>query len=156
MANTFYNGKETLLYIDTTTPTTTAYTAMTVDDAVLVACLDTNGFQLDNAVIDASSKCSDGNFVENIGGQQSWSMSGDGKFIIPLNNELSNNELFKIARTNEPAWFFLFDPTSKRKMRYGVGFITSFGEGQDNNAAETFTLSITGSGIVGDQDDITP
>lgn len=155
MANTYYNGKSTLLFVDVTTPITTLYTSVTTADAEMVACLDTNGFEMTNAEIDASSKCSDGNFAESIGGQQSWSMSGDGKFIIPVGTELSNNELFKLARNNGYAWFFQYDP-AKNKMRYGVGHISTFSENSGNNELETFSISITGSGIVGDQDDITP
>lgn len=155
MANEFYNGKQTLLYVDTTTPITTAYTSVTVANAKLVACLDNNGFTLTGAEIDASSKCADGNFAESIGGQQSWSMSADGKKIIPTGQEQSNNELFKLARDNQYAWWFLYD-TAKLSMRYGVGHISSFDETSPNNDLETFSISITGSGIVGDQDDITP
>lgn len=154
MANKFFNGKDYLLYVDVTTPTTTAYTAVTTANAELVGCLDTQGFQMTSSDIDTSSKCSDGNFAESIGGQQGWSMSADGKYTDDVAFQ-SSNQLFKLSRDNQEAWWFIFD-TAKLLMRYGVGRITSFDESMANNEAVTFSISITGVGYPGDQDDITP
>jgi len=151
------NGKQTLLYVDVTTPITTAYDAVTVANAEMVACLDNNGFSLQNADIDATTKCSAGNYMESVLGQQSWSMSGDGKKIVVVSPDtrVDNNALFKLARSGDYAWWFLFD-IAQASMRYGLGKISSFDETSPNNDAETFSISITGSGYPGDQDDITP
>ena len=157
MADKFYNGKGTLLYYNNVDPIETELIDLDFTNFKLLACLDENGFSLSSADIDTSSKCSAGNFGENIGGLQNWSMNGSGKKIIPGvgDTRLGNNQLFKIARDNEQGWWALFD-MAKLSTRVGVGRISQFDESQPNNDNETFSVAITGSGYIGDQDDITP
>lgn len=149
-------GNAVLLYIDTTTPTTTAGTAVSPADFVLVACLTDNGFDYTTNAITTDSKCS-GVFATSIGGTKGWSMSANGNSITLSTAEQatlqSHNELFKLWKTGDEFWALQYD-VAKKTARYGVVRIDNGGDAFPTNAAATFTLTLTGIGEPYDQDDL--
>lgn len=151
-----FNGRTVLLYIDDVTPVTTAGTSMTTDNAILVACLTGNTFDATTASISTTSKCS-GQFAASIGGEQSWTMGGEGNSVIldPAEELVtaSHNKLFKLWRSGLPFWAFQYD-TALNTVRYGVVRIDSDGESYPDNAQSTFSISLTGIGEAFDQDDL--
>lgn len=160
MANEFKNGRLSLLYIDTTTPITTDLDEVTTTNAVAVACLTTNGFEGTTSAISATSKCS-GGFAESVDGEKSWTMSADGLVIDLDSGDTRKNytDLFKLWRSGTPFWAFIMDatsPASSPAILYGVARIDSFSRSDPDNDAMTFTISLTGIGEPGDQDDLAP
>jgi len=157
MANEFLNGRTVLLYIDTVTPITTALDAVTTDDAELVACLTSNGFDATTSAIAATSKCS-GSFAESLDGEKGWTMSAEGQAIKLTgvgDTRVNHNKLFKLWREGTAFWAFMMDTASPTiTLRYGVARIDSFSDGAPDNEAQTFSISLTGIGRPGDQDDI--
>lgn len=151
-----FNGRTVLLYIDTTTPVTTAGTAVTTANAMLVACLTNNTFDGTTSAISTTSKCS-GAFAASIAGEQSWTMGGEGNSVTLDSGETgviaSHNALFKLWRSGTPFWAFQYD-TALDTVRYGVVRIDSDGEAYPDNAQSTFSLSLTGIGEAFDQDDL--
>jgi len=150
------NGREWLLYYDDTTPLTTAINAVTTANAKLVGCLTSNGFEYNNETIDVTTKCS-GNFGEFLPGASNSTMSGEGLFDFGANMapELSNNELFALAKSRETGWWFLISDTEAASVpvicRYAQGFITSYSETGGDQEGVGFSLSVQCVGEVGDQ-----
>lgn len=162
MADKFLNGRTVLLYIDTTTPLTTDLDEVTVEDARLVACLTSNGFDGTTSAIATTSKCS-GSFAESLDGEKGWTMSAEGQAISLTgvgDTRVNHNELFKLWREGTNFWAFMFDTAGTAgapiTMRYGIARIDSFNDGAPDNEAQTFSISLTGVGRPGDQDDIAP
>lgn len=158
MANTFLNGRNVVLFIDTVTPITTALTAVTVDNAVMVACLKSNGFDGTTSAIATTTKCS-GSFAESLDGEKGWTLSAEGNAISLAVGDLrqNHNKLFKLWRAGTSFWAFLMDQETSESsvtIRYGVARIDSFADSQPDNDAQTFTIKLTGIGKPGDQDDI--
>lgn len=159
VTNTFL-GNGVLMYVDTTTPITTAGTSISAADiatnGVLLACLVNNGFDGTTSAIGTASKCS-GRFATSIAGEQGWSMSADGNSISVETGEAatlkSHNALLKLWRAGTPFWVYMYD-TGQKTLRYGVVRIDSHGEAFPTNAQSTFTISLTGIGEVFDQDDL--
>lgn len=151
-------GNAVLLYIDTTTPVTTAGTAISPASFKLVACLTDNGFDFTTNAITTDSKCS-GIYATSIGGTKGWSMAANGNSITLSTLEKvtlqSHNELFKLWKTGAPFWALQYD-VSKKTARYGVVRIDSGGDAFPTNAAATFSLSLTGIGEPFDQDNLAP
>jgi len=154
----FLNGRTVLLYIDTTTPITTDIEDVTVEDAVLVACLTSNGFDGTTSAIATTTKCS-GGFAESLDGEKGWTMSAEGQAqsLELADPRINHNALFKLWRSGQIFWAFMMDTaTPKVTMRYGLARIDSFSDGAPDNEAQTFSISLTGVGQPGDQDDIAP
>ncbi len=151
-----FNGRTVLLYIDTTTSVSTPGNQVTTADAILVACLTGNTFDGSTSAISTTSKCS-GQFASSIGGEQSWTMGGEGNSVTLDPSEVgviaSHNALFKLWRSGNPFWAFQYD-TQLDTVRYGVVRIDSDGESYPDNAQSTFSLSFTGIGEPFDQDDL--
>lgn len=164
MAKTKLNGREYVLFVDTTTPVTTAITAVTPDNFKMIMCLTSNGFELTTSPIDSTSKC-DGGFASSEAGVTGWSMSADGLITIltapDSTDGFDENQLFELAKSKASAWFAIMSVTSlgaSPRIRYGVGRIDSLSETDPDNETSTFTVSITGIGEPGDQTqiDVTP
>jgi len=154
----FLNGRTVLLYIDTETPIDTEVEDVTTEAAILVACLTSNGFEGTTSAIATTSKCS-GSFAESLDGEKGWTMSAEGQAISLLGGDLriNHNKLFKLWRSGAAFWAFMMDTaTPVITMRYGVARIDSFNDGAPDNEAQTFSISLTGIGQPGDQDDIAP
>jgi|SRR6187402_670693 len=151
-----FNGRTVLLYIDTVTPVDTPGTEVTTENAILVACLTGNTFDATTSAIGTTSKCS-GKFAASIGGEQSWTMGGEGNSVTLDPSEegviASHNALFKLWRSGDPFWAFQYD-TSLDTVRYGVVRLDTEGESYPDNAQSTFTSSFTGIGPAYDQDDL--
>lgn len=158
MANPFINARESILFINTTSLTTVAGTTLSMANFVAIACLTNVSFAGTTSAIAATSKCS-GKFAESIGGEEAWTMSAEG-LAIPLEvSDLrqNHNDLFKIWRAGTAAWFLIADKTTSQSsltIRYGVGRIDSQSDAFPDNAAQTFSTSITGIGYAYDQDDL--
>ena len=154
MANDFQNGRNMLLYIDTITPVDTELTDVTTDNAELVACLTSNGFDATTSAIATTSKCS-GSFATSLDGEKGWTISGEGNSIEleDADPRTSNNQLFKLWRDGIVFWAFMYN-TTQMTMRYGLARIDSYSDSAPDNAAQTFSISITGIDRPGDQDDI--
>lgn len=160
MANEFINGRKSLLFLDTVTPITTPLDEVTPENFKMVACLTNNGFDGTTSAIATTSKCS-GSFAESLDGEKGWTMSGEGNAIdIEIGDErISHNALFKQWRSGAAAWWAIMDAdllNASATLRYGVGRIDSQGDAFPDNEAQTFTVSITGIGEPGDQDDMAP
>lgn len=158
MANTFLNGRNVVLFIDTVTPVTAVLTAVTTANAIMVACLTSNGFDATTSAIATTTKCS-GSFAESLDGEKGWTMTAEGQSIGLTVGDLrkNHNALFKLWRSGTPFWAFLMDQTASEDsitIRYGVARIDSFSDSQPDNDAQTFSISLTGIGQPGDQDDI--
>lgn len=155
-------GNDVLFYVDTTTPLTTAGTAITAatiaTSGVLVACLTENGFDGTTSPIGTSSKCS-GRWATSIPGEQGWSMSASGNMINVETGEAatlkSHNALFKLWRAGTIFWGYMYN-TGQKTLRYGQMRIDSDGESFPTNAQSTFTVSLVGIGEIFDQDDLAP
>lgn len=149
MADDFQNGTLYPLYVDTTTPTTTAGASVIIPgNFELVACLQDNGFDGSTDQLDTSSKCS-GVFKDSIPGQIGWTFSGNGNAINPgvSDNRVSHNLLFDMWKNQTVAWFGIWDDELS-SIRYGLGYISSFGEANPNNAAKTFSITVQGKGEI--------
>lgn len=145
----FQNGTLYPLYVDTTTPITTAGEDVEIQgDFELVACLQDNGFDGSTDQLDTSSKCS-GVFKDSIPGQLGWTFSGNGNAINPGvgDNRVSHNLLFNLWKNQTVAWFGIFD-AELSSIRMGLGYISSFGEANPNNAAKTFSITVQGKGEI--------
>lgn len=155
----FLNGRTVLLFIDTTTPITTDLDAVTTEDALLVACLTSNGFEGTTSAISTTSKCS-GSFAESLDGEKGWTMSAEGQAISldgVGDTRINHNALFKLWRSGVAFWAFMMDTNATVvTMRYGLARIDSFSDSAPDNEAQTFSISLTGVGQPGDQDDIAP
>lgn len=155
----FLNGRTVLLFIDTDTPITTALEDVTTEDAKLVACLTSNGFDGTTSAISTTSKCS-GSFAESLDGEKGWTMSAEGQAISldgPGDERINHNALFKLWRSGTTFWAFMMDTNAQVvTMRYGLARIDSFSDSAPDNEAQTFSISLTGVGQPGDQDDIAP
>lgn len=157
---TFLNGRNTVLFIDTVTPITTELDEVTVENAVMVACLTSNGFNGTTSAISTTTKCS-GSFAESLDGEKGWTIDAEGQAIELGVGDLrkNHNALFKLWREGTTFWAFLMDQTSEEDsvtIRYGLARIDSFNDSQPDNDAQTFTISLTGVGRPGDQDDLAP
>jgi len=150
----FLNGRTVLLYIDTTTPITTALNAVDNSDAKLVACLTSNGFDGSTSAISATTKCS-GSYGESIDGEKSWTMNAEGQSqsLEVADPRISHNKLFKLWRDGTTFWAFMYDAALKT-VRYGLARIDSFSDGAPDNDAQTFSITLTGIGRPGDADDL--
>ena len=159
MANPFINARQSLLFINTVDPVTEEGTDLTIENFVAIACLTSVNFEGTTSGISATSKCSDSQFAESVGGEQGWTMSAEGLAIALEVGDLraNHNALFKRWRTGLPAWFMIADKTNTKDsvtIRYGVGRIDSESDAFPDNEAQTFSTSITGIGYVFDQDDL--
>jgi len=158
MANEFINGRKSVLFMDVTTPITTELTAVTTANFEMVACLTSNGFDGTTSAISTTSKCS-GSFAESLDGEKGWTMAGEGMAvdIVSPDQRVSHNALFKQWRSGAAAWFAIMDADTLETsptIRYGVGRIDSYSDAFPDNEAQTFSISITGIGEAGDQDDL--
>jgi hypothetical protein len=149
MAEEFVNGTDVLLYIDTTTPITTALNAVTTDNAELVACLTDNSFAGDTNTIESAGKCSSG-FIESIASKIGWSMDLNSEHLkaAGLAGRLSGEELQQLWLDKTVFWAFQFD-ANQDSVVYGLGRIDSFSKSNGNDAIATFSATITGIGAVG-------
>jgi len=145
------NGKNYLVYIDPVT----AITAETppVAGAVtwkMLMCLSSNAFNMTVNGIDTTSKCTDG-WADSIPGDGSWSITAEGQTVAIETDDLatlqSAEELFALAQNKTSFWAAIFD-VAKNTYRVGVVFISSFSETFNNNAAYTFSITLTGRGKV--------
>jgi len=153
----FIDGVRELLYIDTATPITAD-----LDDVVfpgdfeLVGCLTSNGFSGTTGTIDTTSKCS-GKFTTSLPGDISWSISAEGNSIdLPSPGsgvDVSNNALFKLWKAGTTFWAMLTD-VNTLASRYGLAYISSYDDSAPRAAAKTFSITLTGVGEPGDQDDL--
>lgn len=155
----FLNGRTVLLYIDETTPITTDLDAVTTANALLVACLTSNGFEGTTSAIATTSKCS-GSFAESLDGEKGWTMSAEGQAISldgVGDTRINHNKLFKLWRAGTIFWAFMMDTASPViTMRYGLARVDSFSDSAPDNEAQTFSISLTGIAQPGDQDDVAP
>lgn len=149
-------GNAVLLYIDTTTPVTTAGTAVTPDNFVLVACLNENSVDYTTNAISTDSKCS-GIYATSIGGKKGWTMAASGNSVSVDESEeaqlISHNKLFKLWEAGDSFWALQYDVQNKT-ARYGVVRIDSGNDSFPTDAAATFTVGLTGIGKIYDQDDL--
>jgi len=157
----FLNGRTVLLYIDTTTLPTTPVDEVTTEDAILVACLTSNGFDATTSAISTTTKCS-GSFAESLDGEKGWTMSAEGQAISlgVGDTRINHNALFKLWKAGTTFWAFMFDTAGASNasitMRYGLARIDSYSDAAPDNEAQTFSISLTGVGEPGDQDEIAP
>lgn len=149
------NGKLTLLYIDTDTPLNTPIDEVTNVNFRPVVCLTSNGFDGTTSEIDTTSKCS-GSWGTSLDGQKGWTLTGEGNAVALTGGEealkANQNEVFKLWRSGEEFWAAMFDE-ELISVRYGRARITSYSDSAPNNAVKTFSLTLTGQGEPGDQDD---
>lgn len=153
----FIDGVRELLYIDTVTPLTAD-----LDDVIfpgnfeLVGCLTSNGFSGTTGTIDTTSKCS-GKFTTSLPGDISWSISAEGNAIdLPdaaSGVDISNNALFKLWKSATTFWAMLTD-VNTLATRYGLAYISAYDDSSPRAAAKTFSITLTGVGEPGDQDDL--
>lgn len=158
MANPFINARESILFINTTSLITVDGATLSMANFVAIACLTNVSFAGTTSAIAATSKCS-GKFSESIGGEESWTMSAEG-LAIPLevsDVRQNHNDLFKFWRAGNAAWFLIANKSDLQAsvtIRYGVGRIDSQSDAFPDNAAQTFSTSITGIGYAFDQDNL--
>lgn len=160
MANEFINGRKSLLFVDVVTPVTTPLDEVTPEDFKMVACLTANGFDGTTSAIATTSKCS-GSFAESLDGEKGWTMSGEGQAIgLGIGDtRVNHNALFKLWKAGTAVWWAIMDAdalNASETVRYGVGRLDSYGDAFPDNDAQTFTISVTGIGEPGDQDDMAP
>ena len=156
MAETFIDGTTVLLYADFTTPVDTDIADLTLANFELVACLTSNAFDGTTTGVSTSGKCA-GKFATSIGGEQSWTMSGEGKSVILEDGDdrISHNALFKRWRSGQPFWAAQYDP-AQNTARIGVVRNDTHNDTFPDKDSATFSTSLTGIGDVYDQDDLTP
>lgn len=161
MAKTKINGRKMWLFVDTTTPVTTALTDVTTENFRPVVCLTSNSLDMTISPIETTSKCDDGN-ASSEAGTAGWTMNADGIIAIltsPDTTAVSAEELFKIIRSKASHFWAIMDVDAlgaSSLIRYGVGRLDSYNETWPDNESGTFTGAVTGIGAIGDQDDITP
>ena len=155
------NGRLSILYVDTTTPITTAGTAVTMANFKPVVCLTSNGFDGTTSPIDSTSKCTPNGFSESIDGVKSWTMSAEGdnyeKLVGETSTVVNHNDLHKMWKNGTKAWWMLADqenPEDSLSIRYGVGRVDGSSWNSPNNDKQTFSNPITGDGEIFDQDDL--
>lgn len=159
MAKTKINGRRIWLFVDTTTPVTTALDAVTPANFRPVVCLTSNSLDVTVNPIETTSKCDDGN-ASSEAGTMGWTMNADGiiaALTAPDTDAVSAEELLKIVRSKEPKWWAQMDVDAlgaSTLIRYGVGRIDSYNETWADNESGTFTGAVTGIGALGDQDDM--
>ena len=145
------NGKNYLVYIDPVTAITNA-TPPAKDAATwkMLMCLSSNALSMTVAGIDVTSKCTDG-WVDSIPGDGSWSITADGQAVSleagDLATKQSNDEIFAIMQNKQSVWAAIFD-TDTDYYRVGVIFFSQLTETQGNNAAFTFSATLTGRGKI--------
>jgi hypothetical protein len=154
-------GTKQVLFVDTVTPITTPYDEVTVENAIMVACLMSTGFAGTTSPIDTSSKCSPDNFAESLGGQQGWTVPINGMAIgLSVGDTRKNhNALMKLWRGRTVFWGFVMDMDATEDsvtMRYGLMRLDNWTETYPNQDKMTFDGTLTGIGYPGDQQDITP
>ena len=145
------NGKNYLVYIDPVTAITNA-TPPAKDAATwkMLMCLSSNALSMTVAGIDVTSKCTDG-WADSLPGDGSWSITADGQAVTIATEDLdakqSNDEIFSIMQNKQSVWAAIFDP-AKDYYRVGVIFFSQLTETQGNNAAFTFSTTLTGRGKI--------
>jgi len=161
MANPFINARPSILFVNTIDPITADGTDLTIENFVAAACLTNVSFDGTTSPISATSKCSDGQFAESVGGEQGWTFGADGLAVPKEVGDLrkNHNDMFKIWRSSAPYWWMIADKNATEDsvtIRYGVGRIDSDSDAFPDNEAQTFSISITGIGYIFDQDDLAP
>lgn len=133
----FENGTKYLLFVKRTTSGATWK---------VLACLISNGVDMQTDEITTSSKCS-GNYKESIPGEQGWSFSGSGNAIDSdlKPDEASYKELKDIWKKGEVCEWKLAK-VGATDVDYGEGWINSLSKATNHNEAVTFDVNITGSG----------
>jgi len=145
------NGKNYLVYVDPVTAIT-AETPPAADAATwkVLMCLSSNAFAMSVNGIDTTSKCTNG-WADSIPGDGSWSITAEGQAVAletgDLTTKQSAEELFALAANKTSFWAAIFDPEFNT-YRVGVVFISSYNETFNNNAAYTFSITLTGRGEV--------
>jgi len=161
MANPFINARESLLFLNVTDDIDTPGTEISIENFVAVACLTSVDFNGSTSGISATSKCSESGFAESVAGEKSWTMSAEGlaQKLEVGDLRIDHNALYKQWRSGAAAWWMIADRTNTATsvtIRYGVGRIDTEGDSFPDNAAQTFSTSITGIGASFDQDDLAP
>jgi len=159
MANPFINARESLLFLNVTDDIDTPGDEITVANFKPVACLTSVDFNGSTSGISATSKCSDSGFAESVAGEKSWTMSAEGlaQALEAGDLRIDHNLLYKQWRSGAAAWWMIADRTpalTNVTIRYGVGRIDTESDSFPDNAAQTFSTSITGIGASYDQDDL--
>lgn len=158
MAKTKKNGRDMWLFVDTTTPITTAIDAVTTANFKPVICLTSNGVDVTTSPIESTSKC-DGGFADSEAGTTGWTMSADGQIAtdsVP-NASFGANELLDLILNKTAAWWMIMDVndlSASEYIRYGVGRLDSYNETFPDQDSSTFTGSVTGKRQLGTQDTI--
>lgn len=149
MAEQLVLANDVLLYIDETTPITTAINAVTIEDAVLVACLTDNSFAGTTSTLESASKCA-GGFGETIADKITWTMDFTGEHLknTGLAGRLSAEEIQQLWLDKTQFWAFQFD-IAENSVTYGVARIDSFNKANSANSIATFSATLTGIGGVG-------
>lgn len=145
------NGKNYLVYIDPVTAITNA--TPPAKDATtwkMLMCLSSNALSMTVNGIDTTSKCTNG-WADSIPGDGSWNITADGQAVSletgDLTTKQSNDEIFAIMKNKQSVWAAIFDP-AKDYYRVGVVFFSQLTETQNNNAAFTFSITMTGRGEI--------
>lgn len=156
MAEEILLSNDVLLYIDTTTPTTTAIDAVTIEDFVLVACLTDNSFNGTTSTLESASKCA-GNFGETIADKITWSMDFTGEHLknAGLNGRLSAEEIQQLWLDKKTFWAAQYD-IAENSVVYGLARIDSFTKTAGANSIATFSATLTGIGGVGTKATLAP
>lgn len=142
-------ANDVLIYVDTTTPITTAINAVTIEDAVLVACLTDNSFSGTTSTLESQSKCA-GGFGETIADKINWTMDFTGEHLknAGLAGRLSAEEIQQLWLDKTVFWAFQFD-IAENSVTYGLARIDSFSKANSANSIATFSATLTGIGGVG-------
>lgn len=140
------NGKDYLLFVKREGETTWK----------TIACLSSNGVSRGADAITSSTKCS-GGFQESIPGELNWSFSGDGNAVDDTleASELSLNELKEIWAAREVAEWKMAKVGST-DVDYGQGWISQLDTTAPNNDAYTFSLTVTGTGVLAPTEPVGP
>lgn len=145
------NGKEYLVYINTTTAIT-ATTPPAADSAAwkMLMCINNNALAFTRNGIDATSKCTDG-WADQLPGDGSWSVTAEGQSIpvatADLTTQQSGEQIMALAIAGTSFWAAIFDP-EVTSYRVGVVYISALNETYNNNAIFSFNATLTGRGAL--------
>ena len=146
MAQETLNGKDYIVFVDTTTATTAdagaAYEA--------VMCMVTNGFSMTRDSVEVSNKCNDG-WGNSNPGTGSWEITGDGHAIDEAGtpSQTSYQTLAELAKSGDKFWAKIADVDTTGTSiihREGVVWISSYDETAGTDEPYSFSFTFQGVG----------